>query len=44
MIPVCEVFFRTALGYKRDDRQWRAGLNRAKKQAHLRNQAASAAA
>ena len=27
MIPVCGAFFRTALGYKRDDRQWRAGLN-----------------
>jgi hypothetical protein len=44
MIPVCGAFFRTALGYKRDDRQWRGGLNRAKIQAHLRNQAASAAA
>ena len=27
MVPVCKSFFRTALGYKSDDRQWRAALS-----------------
>ena len=31
MIPVCENFFRTVLGYNRDDRQWRSALDRVKK-------------
>ena len=30
MISVCDNFFRTVLGYNRDDRQWRAALDRVK--------------
>ena len=42
MVPVCSTFFRSALGYNRDDRQWRAALDRAKNGAQLRDQAVAA--